>query len=171
MKNQPSFNNSIRFATLLVALYLCAPLCLAQTQREADRADIAEMLKKHDEAMNQHDLDDVLALYSSNPKTVMIGTGPGEKFQGQAEIRNAYSEMFKDYDKGTLSHNCYWKDGRGSGNVVWGAFMCKFSDSKAGKNREYELNVSAVAEKQEGKWQFVMLHYSNLVGSGVPTKQ
>jgi ketosteroid isomerase-like protein len=171
MKNQASFNNSIGFATLLVALCFCAPLCLAQTQREADRADIAEMLKKHDEAMNQHDIDGVLALYSSNPKTVMIGTGPGEKFQGQAEIRDAYLEMFKDYDKGTLNHNCYWKDGRGSGNVVWGAFMCKFSDSKGDKKREYELNVSAVAEKQGGKWQFVMLHYSNLVGSGAPTKQ
>ncbi|MBO0720247.1 MAG: nuclear transport factor 2 family protein [Blastocatellia bacterium] len=129
------------------------------------------MIHKHDDAMNRHDLDGVLELYSPDPRTVMMGTGPGEKFQGQAEIRNAYSQMFKDYDKGTLNHSCYWKDGGSSGNVVWGAAMCKFSDSKDGKNRDYELNVTAVAEKQGGKWQFVMLHYSNLVGSGAPTKQ
>jgi ketosteroid isomerase-like protein len=169
MKNQ--FNNSIRFVALLAALCFCAPLCLSQTEQGAARAEIAELLRQHDDAMNRHDLDGLIALYSSNPKTVMIGTGPGEKFQGQAEIRNAYSQMFKDFDKGTLNHNCYWKDGRASGNIVWGAFMCKFSDSKSGKSREYELNVSAVAEKEGGKWQFVMLHYSNLVGSGMPTKQ
>jgi ketosteroid isomerase-like protein len=161
----------MRYGFLVLALCFCAPLCLAQTQGGAAQAEIADMLKKHDDAMNQHDLDGVMALYSSNPKTVMIGTGPGEKFQGEAEIRSAYTEMFKDFDKGTLNHTCYWKDGRGSGDVVWGAFMCKFSDSKGGKNREYELNVSAVAEKQAGKWQLVMLHYSNLVGSGSPTKQ
>jgi ketosteroid isomerase-like protein len=171
MKHQVLVKVSLRYGVLMLALCFCAPLSLAQTQGSAAQADIADMLKKHDDAMNRHDLDGVVALYSSNPKTVMIGTGPGEKFQGQAEIRDAYSQMFKDYDKGTLNHTCYWKDGRGSGDVAWGAFMCKFSDSKGGKNREYELNVSAVAEKEAGKWQFVMLHYSNLVGSGSPTKQ
>jgi ketosteroid isomerase-like protein len=165
------FNHLLRFSALLAALCLCAPLCLTQSEQSATRAEIVELLQKHDEAMNRHDLDGLIALYSSNPRTVMIGTGPGEKFQGQAEIRNAYAQMFKDFDKGTLNHNCYWKDGRASGNIVWGAFMCKFSDSKGGKSREYELNVSAVAEKEGGKWQFVMLHYSNLVGSGMPTKQ
>src|SRR5262245_59534275 len=128
MKTQ--FNNSIRFAALLAALCFYAPLCLTQTEQSGTQAEIAELLQKHDDAMNRHDLDGVIALYSSNPRTVMIGTGPGERFQGQAEIRNAYSQMFKDFDKGTLNHNCYWKDGRASGNLVWGAFMCKFSDSK-----------------------------------------
>jgi ketosteroid isomerase-like protein len=171
MKHPIFVTRPMRYGFLVLALCFCAPLCLAQTQGSAAQAEIADMLKKHDDAMNQHDLDGVMALYSSNPKTVMIGTGPGEKFQGEAEIRSAYTEMFKDFDKGTLNHACYWKDGRGSGDVVWGAFMCKFSDSKGGKNREYELNVSTVAEKQAGKWQLVMLHYSNLVGSGSPTKQ
>jgi ketosteroid isomerase-like protein len=143
---------------------------MAQTQGPPARVDIAEMLKKHDEAMNQHNLEGVMAFYASGPKTMMLGTGPGEKFQGPTEIKAAYSEMFKDYDKGTLKHDCYWKDGRGSGNVVWGAAMCKMSDSKGDKYREYELNVSAVAEKQGGKWLFTLLHYSNLVGSGTPTK-
>jgi ketosteroid isomerase-like protein len=171
MKDRILVNVSLRYGVLVLLLCCCAPLCLAQTQQSAQQAEIADMLKKHDDAMNRHDLDGVMALYSSDPKTVMLGTGPGERFLGEAEIRSAYTEMFKDFDKGTLKHECYWKDGRGSSDVVWGAFMCKFSDSKGGKNREYELNVSAVAEKEAGKWQFVMIHYSNLVGSGSPTKQ
>ena len=49
--------------------------------------------------------------------------------------------------------------------MVWGAAMCKLSDTKGEKKREYELNLSLVAEKQGGKWQFVLLHYSNVVGN------
>jgi uncharacterized protein (TIGR02246 family) len=160
--------HSVRYAVLLLALCLCTPIGLAHAQRGSTRADIAELLKKHDEALNQHNLAGVLALYAPSSKTVVLGTGPGEKFQGKEEIKAAYTEIFKDFDKGTQTHNCYWKDGGGSSNVVWGAAMCKFADAKGEKKREYELNVSVVAEKQGGKWQFVLLHYSNLVGNAPP---
>jgi uncharacterized protein (TIGR02246 family) len=168
---KPTMNSSlIGRLLLLAAVASSAPVTLAQARGSGARADIAEMLRQHDEALNQHDLDRVLALFSPDPKTVMIGSGPGEKFLGKAEIKAAYTEIFKDFDKGTLTHNCYWKDGRLSGNVAWGAFMCKFSDSKAAKKREYELNVSIVAQRQGARWQFVMLHYSGLVGSGSTTQ-
>ena len=153
------------YAMLLIAFGLGAPICLAQAQGSSTRTDVAELLKKHDEALNQQNLGGLLTLYAPSPKTVMLGTGPGEKFQGKEEIKTAYTEIFKDFDKGTQTHSCYWRDGGGSGNVVWGAAMCKFSDAKGEKKREYELNVSMVAEKQGGKWQFVLLHYSNVVGN------
>jgi uncharacterized protein (TIGR02246 family) len=152
------------YTGLLITLALCASVCLAHAQGSSTRADIAALLKKHDEALNQHNLEGVLALYAPSPKTVMLGTGPGEKYQGKAEIKTAYTEIFKDFDKGTMTHSCYWKDGGGSGTMVWGAAMCKMADAKGEKKREYELNVSMVAEKQGGKWQFVLLHYSNVVG-------
>lgn len=157
--------SAIRSTVLLTTLCLSVLICLAQAQGKSTRADVAELLKKHDDALNQHNLEGVLALYSPSPKAVMLGTGPGEKFQGNAEIKTAYTEIFKDFDKGTLTHSCYWKDGGGSGSVVWLAAMCKFTDAKGDKKREYELNVSAVAEKQGGKWQFVLMHYSNIVGN------
>jgi len=166
MKKIALVHDSMRYGVLLFVLCLCAPLCLAQS----GDGEIAELLKKHDEAMNQQNLEAVMGSFSSNPKTVMLGTGPGEKFVGKEEIKAAYTEIFKDFDKGTFTHSCYWKEGRVSGNVAWGSFMCKFADSKGGKNREYELNVSAVAEKQGGKWQFVLLHYSSLYGGGGTTK-
>ena len=157
--------SAIRCVVLLITLGLGASVGLAYAQGSSTRADVVELLKKHDEALNQHNLAGVLALYAPSPKTVMLGTGPGEKFQGKEEIKAAYTEIFKDFDKGTLTPSCYWKDGGSSGNVVWGAAMCKLSDAKGEKQREYELNVSVVAEKQGGKWQSVLLHYSNLVGN------
>lgn len=151
---------------LLLPLCLGAQFSLAQTRRSADAVDILDLLKRHDEAMNRQDMNGVLALFAPGPKTVVIGTGPGEKYQGAAEIKSAYTEFFKDFDKGTLAHECYWKNGDASGNMAWGAFMCKMTDAKGDKKREYELNVSAVVEKQGGKWQFVMLHFSNLTSPG-----
>lgn len=165
MKKLIFVGRSLQDAVLLIVLCLGVSVWLAQAQESSTRTDITELLKAHDEALNQHRLDALLALYVPSPKTVMLGTGPGEKFQGPEEIKAAYMEIFKDFDKGTLTHNCYWKDGGGSGNVAWWAAMCKFTDAKGGKPREYELNISAVAEKQGEKWRFVLLHYSNLVGN------
>ncbi len=149
----------------LLLFALSTPLGFAQNKDGSTRGEIAALLGKHDDAMNRQDLNAVLALYAPAPaRPVLLGTGPGERYQGSAEIRNAYTEFFKDFDKGTLTHNCYWKDGGSNGNQAWGVAMCKFSDSHGGKNREYELNVSAVAEKQKGNWYFVMVHCSNLTG-------
>jgi hypothetical protein len=104
----------------LITFSLSAPIGLTQAQGSSTRADVATMLKKHDEALNQHNLGGLLALYSPSPKPVVLGPGPGEKYQGKAEIKTAYTEIFKDFDKGTLTHSRYWRDGGGSGNMVWG---------------------------------------------------
>jgi len=163
MKGSAIAGRLVRCALLLAALAPGAPVCLAQTAGGGS-ADIASLLQAHDEAMNRHNLEGLLALYAPGPKTVMIGTGPGERYQGADEIRAAYKEFFKDFDEGSLTHSCYWKEGGAKGNVAWGAAMCKFSDAVGAKQREYEMNVSAVAEKRGSRWQFVMLHFSNLTG-------
>jgi len=87
----------------------------AQGPKSEAAADIVSLLRRHDAAMNQHDLDGVLQLYARRPSTVLLGTGPGKRYQGAAEIRTAYTEFFKDFDKGSLSANCNWKDGGGGG--------------------------------------------------------
>src|SRR5262245_41699457 len=91
----------IRYTVLLLICCLCVPVGLVQAKGSSTRADVAELLKKHDDALNQHNLSGLLALYSPSPKTVILGTGPGEKYQGKDEIKAAYTEIFKDFDKGT----------------------------------------------------------------------
>lgn len=168
MKRSTIVGSWSRSVFLLTILGLGLPICFAHAQEGKRDPGVADLLKKHDDAMNQHDLEGVTALFAPGPKTVVIGTGPGERYQGREEIKTAYTEMFKDFDKGTLKHDCYWKDGGGSGSLKWGAVMCKFTDSKAGKEREYGLNVSGVLEKEGNKWQFVMIHFSNLTGDSPP---
>jgi hypothetical protein len=50
------------------------------------------MRMQHDEALNRHRLEGLLALYAPSPKTVIFGSGLGKKLQGKAEIKTADKE-------------------------------------------------------------------------------
>jgi ketosteroid isomerase-like protein len=130
--------------------------------------EVKELLAKHDKALNDKSLDAVMATFSFNPNTVVLGTGQGERFVGTQAIKDAYTEIFKDYDTGTLVSNCDWKTGGADGMMAWLAATCQMSDSMKGVKRDYELNVSAAVEKQAGQWRFVMLHMSNATTNGPP---
>src|SRR5215813_563598 len=93
---------------------------------------IMALLQKHDDAVNRHDLDGVIEVFAPGDRTVVMGTGPNERWQGVEQIKAAYSRIFNDLDEGTMSRQCYWKTGGISGELGWVATSCKFSDSKQG---------------------------------------
>jgi len=169
-------------AVVLAGMLLCA--CQAQppeantnaaatTATKADpkvAEDVKEMLAKHDKALNDKDLDAVMATFAADPKTVVLGTGQGERFVGTDAIKQAYTEIFKDYDKGTLETSCDWKTGGAddTGKMAWLAATCQAKDSMKGVKREYVLNVSAAVVKQDSGWRFILLHMSNATAPGPP---
>jgi ketosteroid isomerase-like protein len=132
--------------------------------------EVKEMLTKHDKALNDQNIDAVVDTFSNDPKVVMLGTGQGERFVGKDNIKNAYTEIFKDYEKGTLTTNCDWKtgDADANGKIAWMAATCQAKDSMKGKTREYVLNVSAAVVKEDAGWKFIMLHMSNSSGGAPP---
>src|SRR3954470_10157481 len=48
--------------------------------------DVKAMLAKHDKALNDKNLDAVMSTFSTDPNTVVLGTGEGERFVGQQAI-------------------------------------------------------------------------------------
>lgn len=141
----------------------------AATRSEARSAakptvdEIREVLAIHDKALNDKNLDALMGTFSTDPNTVVLGTGTEERWLGPQEIRTAYTEIFKDYDPGTLQTDCEWKTGGAdeAGTMAWLAATCNAKDSLQGKARDYKLNVSGTVAKQDGKWRFVVLHMSN----------
>jgi len=125
--------------------------------------EIRNLLAQHDKALSEKNLDNVMATFSTDPKTVVLGTGAEERWVGPEEIKAAYTEILKDYDPGTMQCNCDWKTGGAdeAGSMAWLAATCACKDAKGGKAREYKLNVSSTVEKQNGQWRFVSLHMSN----------
>jgi ketosteroid isomerase-like protein len=145
----------------------------------ADKADpqivdqIKETLAAHDKALNDQNVDGVLATFSADPKVVLLGTGAGERFVGTEAIKNAYTEIVKDYDKGSFVPNCEWKEGGAdeAGTMAWLAATCNASDMKGSVKREYVLNVSAAVVKESAGWRFIMLHMSNATGAPPPPEK
>lgn len=147
---------------ILAASLLTLPL-LASTAAETEKSAIFELLERHDQALNQQDLDAIIATFSDEP--VVMGTGPGEVWVGKEELIDAYKHFFADFDKGSLERACTWRKGDIVGDAAWLMAECGYSDSKAGEKREYVLNVSGVLVKQdEGDWRIQTMHFSNLVG-------
>ena len=132
--------------------------------------EVKAVLQKHDKALNDKNLDALLATFSNDPRTVVLGTGEGERFVGQQTIREAYTEILKDYDPGTLTTNCDWKSGGvdSAGTTAWVAATCQAQDSLKGKKRDYVLNVSGALRKEVDGWRFVMLHMSNATNATGP---
>jgi uncharacterized protein (TIGR02246 family) len=123
--------------------------------------EIRAVLEKHDKALGDKNLESLMETFAPAPNTVVLGTGPGERWVGAEDIRGAYAQIFKDYDPGTMNVTCDWKTGNSDGTLAWLAATCQAKDSLKGQAREYPLNVSASMTKQDGKWRFTMLHMSN----------
>jgi uncharacterized protein (TIGR02246 family) len=153
---------------LVISAFVLVTARVSIAQDNPDVTSLMALLSQHDDALNNKNLDALMNLYADGDNTVMMGTGPGERWEGKTAIRSAYEQITKDYDKGSLSHSCYWKDGGVSGNMAWLAAMCKMSDSTGKKKRDYELNVSSVFEKVNGQWMVRAMHYSNVVSGKKP---
>ena len=132
--------------------------------------EVKAVLQKHDKALNDKDLNALLATFSQGPQTVVLGTGDGERYVGQQAIREAYTEILKDYDSGTLTTDCEWKTGGvdAAGTTAWVAATCKAQDSLKNVKRDYVLNVSGALKKEGDGWRFVMLHMSNAPSAAPP---
>jgi len=141
-----------------------APTKVESTAVKPNIDEIREVLTAHDKALNDKNIDALMSTFSTEPTTVVLGTGVEERWMGPDEIKAAYTEIFKDYDAGSLETNCAsWKTGGSddAATMAWLAASCDCKDSLKGKTRTYKLNVSATVEKQDGKWRFVVLHLSN----------
>ena len=160
--------NTCLLTLVLLAIGFSSRALFAQDNPEV--GNLAALLAQHDDALGQKNLDAIMNLYADGNNTVMMGTGPGERWQGKTEIRDAYSHIIQDYDAGSSKHDCYWKTGGVNGNTAWLSAMCKMSDTVKKKPREYELNVSAVFEKVNGQWLIRQMHYSNVVSGKKPSK-
>jgi ketosteroid isomerase-like protein len=162
---QKKNNRIVLWLFLLMALAGYA--VIGRTQAPNPITEIVSLLQKHDQALNQKDLDALMSLYSTDDTTVLMGAGPGEKWVGKGEIGDAYKHFFQDFDKGSLTRDCFWKTSASNGDVAWLSAICKMGDSLKGRKREYGLNISAVFERQGGAWLIRSMGFSNPTGSGV----
>jgi ketosteroid isomerase-like protein len=146
----------------LAAAGLTAAMTMAQAADEALEKAVAATWQAHDKALSEHDVDAILATWVDAEDSVLLGSGPGERWVGSAEIREFYDNVVKDFDAYSMESVCGWYVIGAQGDTAWALAECDFSDSLGDAKREFPLNVSGVLVKQEDTWKFRALHFSTL---------
>lgn len=126
--------------------------------------EVKEVFARFHQAINEHNLAGVMATYAPDNKTVLLGTGEGERWLGKEEIQVAHAEFFKFFDPGTQETRCTWTMEDVKGNLAWVAKMCWITDFLKNQKQEYGINLTAILEKLEDKWYFRVIHFSHSSG-------
>ena len=148
---------------LVVSSVVAAPLAQAETDSSV-KEGVKALLLKHDKALKEHDIKGVLDSYVSGSDAVLMGTGSGELWVGQEQIKEAYEHIFADFDPGALETHCSWRSAGGNDQMAWLVAMCRVTDYLKNIKREYAVNISTAVEKQGSEWRFRTFHISNLTG-------
>jgi len=149
----------------ITAAVAIAPTADAQASQESnpDLDQIRALLKAHDEAFTNHDLDGVMACLTD--KAAIMGSGPGEIYSGPDEIRVAYQHFFKGFDKGEQKFEYQFRIGGVTPEMGWLMTAGNVTGKKDGKDFAFPLNVSLTVAKKDGKWLIAAMHFSTLTGA------
>lgn len=147
-----------RVILVLVFVLFWGGLGVAAEVDTALEKEISDVVKKYQQVFQEKNLDAIMEFFTED--AVLLGTGPGERYVGQEEIRNAYQHYFDSFDKeeGTVT----WYQAGSQGSVVWVAGMSNINTYFKNKKTEFALNWTFVLEKKDGAWKIVQRHISNI---------
>ena len=131
-----------------------------------DLAQIRALLRAHDEAFTNHDLNGIMACLAK--KAAIMGSGPGEIWSGPGEIKVAYEHFFEGFDKGQQKFEYQFRIGGVTSEMGWMMTAGNVNGSKDGKGFAFPLNLSLTVAKKEGKWLIAAMHFSTLTGASNP---
>jgi uncharacterized protein (TIGR02246 family) len=149
--------------TGLSALALGAADAQTEVSKESPEVKkIRALLKAHDKAFTNHDLNGVMACLAR--KAAIMGTGPGEIWAGPAEIRMAYERFFEGFDKGEQDFDYHFRIGDVGTDMGWLMTSGEVTGKKNGKRIAFPLNLSLTVAKEDGNWKIAAMHFSTLTG-------
>jgi ketosteroid isomerase-like protein len=131
-----------------------------------DLAEIRALLRAHDEAFTNQDLNGIMACLTT--KAAIMGSGPGEIWSGPGEIKVAYEHFFEGFDKGEQKFEYQFRIGGVSPEMGWLMTAGNVNGKKDGKEFAFPLNLSLTVSKKEGKWLIAAMHFSTLTGASNP---
>ena len=152
----------------ITAAVAVAPTAGAQSSQAAnpELEQIRALLRAHDEAFTNHDLNGIMACLTE--KTAIMGTGPGETWLGPDEIKVAYEHFFENFDKGEQKFEYQFRIGEVTPEMGWLMTAGNVNGKKDGKEFAFPLNLSLTVAKKDGKWLIAAMHFSTLTGGATP---
>jgi len=148
----------LRVTLALALIVFWGSLSVAAEKDAAIEKEIKDFIQKYQQAFQAKDLDAIMTMYTED--AVLLGIGPGERYVGEEEIRGAYIEYFKAFDKEEWTLT--WHKFDNLGDVVWASGMSNINTYFKNKKGEFALNWSLVLVKKDSAWKFVQRHISNI---------
>jgi ketosteroid isomerase-like protein len=155
-----------REAIIAGAVTIAAALPTVVNAQASDNPEveaIRALLKAHDEAFTNQNLDGVMACLTE--KAAIMGTGPGEVWSGPDEIKVAYGHFFQGFDQGQQKFEYQFKIGGVTSDMGWLMTAGNVTGKKAGKEFAFPINLSLTVAKDAGKWLIAAMHFSTLTGA------
>ena len=121
---------------------------------------IRALLKAHDEAFTNQDINGVLACFTKT--AAIMGSGPGEIWSGPDEIKVAYEHFFQGFDKGQQKFEYQFRIGGLTSDMGWMMTSGNVNGKKDGKDFNFPVNISLSVKKEGGKWLIAAMHFSTL---------
>src|SRR6516162_7211200 len=148
--------------TAVVAVVATASAASSQ-EANPDLDQIRALLKAHDQAFTNQDLNGVMACFTE--KASIMGTGPGEIWSGPDEIKVAYEHFFEGFDKGEQKFEYQFRIGGVTPEMGWLMASGNVTGKKEGKEFAFPLNISITVAKKGDKWLIAAMHFSTLTGA------
>lgn len=147
---------------MLIVFCSVASTCLAQQEATALVGEVRALLDQHDKAFIGQNAKGIMETYSSSPDIILMGTGPGEVYIGREGVEGAYTQFFTRFEPGSVSFDYVLVDAYSAGDAAWFGATSKVTATVKGEKKEFGFNVSGTMKKEEGKWRFVLMHFSRL---------
>jgi ketosteroid isomerase-like protein len=163
-QRNPFMNRREAIIAGVVSLAATLPTVVnAEASENPEVEPIRALLKAHDEAFTNHNLDGVMACLTE--KAAIMGTGPGEIWSGPDEIKVAYEHFFQGFDQGKQKYEYHFKIAGVTSEMGWLMTSGNITGEKAGKEFTYPINLSLTVAKNAGKWLIAAMHFSTLTGA------
>jgi uncharacterized protein (TIGR02246 family) len=133
--------------------------------------DVKAVIEQHNKALNAQDLKGVMSIYSADPHTVLMGTGPGEAYVGDEAIGGAYDQIFTRFEANSLSFKYDWIASAIKGAFGWFAVATTMEGVVNKEKKERAFNMSGALIKEKGQWRIASMHFSRLGAEQKPTGQ
>jgi uncharacterized protein (TIGR02246 family) len=136
----------------------------ASTSENPEVEPIRALLKAHDEAFTNQDMNGVLACFTKT--AAIMGSGPGEIWSGSDEIKVAYEHFFQGFDQGQQKFEYQFRIGGLTSDMGWMMTSGNVTGKKDEKEFAFPLNISLTVAKDSGRWLIAAMHFSTLTGGG-----
>ena len=147
-----------RLGAALILLTFVSVFAFATEPMTPIEKEVKDWLNAYAKAYEKKDLNALMSMISTDPKTVLMDSGPQGRRVGPDEIKSAYQAEFGQVQSVIMDYK--WLYAGSKGDVAWFATEL-IAQVDLGKEKfQVPGRWSGVLEKQGGKWVIALSHFS-----------